>query len=111
MEERVVSNDEAPGSKPGFSIPDFFIFILKKKIDPVAQRIRRETTNLKIAGSNPARDELFFFSIFFFSLQFYFIMIHYENKNEIKITLNYVKIFFLLCFCVCKHYWILLKSL
>jgi len=25
-EERVVSNDEAPGSKPGFSINIFFIF-------------------------------------------------------------------------------------
>ena len=31
------------------------------KIVPVAQWIRRETTNLKIAGSNPVGDKIFFF--------------------------------------------------
>lgn len=36
------------------------IVTLSQKIVPVAQRIRRETTNLKIAGSNPVGDTIIF---------------------------------------------------
>ena len=34
------------------------LIVLNNKTVPVAQRIRRETTNLKIAGSNPVGDIL-----------------------------------------------------
>ena len=77
-EERNVSNVEAPGSKPGISIKYIFTARvsqlaaydasyetragtrLEQMVQytnmqvPVAQWIRRETTNLEIAGSNPA---------------------------------------------------------
>ena len=39
------------------------IVTLSQQIVPVAQRIRRETTNLKIAGSNPVGDTTIFLSV------------------------------------------------
>ena len=59
----------------------------------MAQRIRRETTNLEIAGSNPAGDDVtfffFFFNFFFFlyyiTLLYYIILYCYEKKKKKKI--------------------------
>ncbi len=38
---------------------------------PVAQRIRRETTNLKIAGSNPVRDRIYYYYYYYYYYCYY----------------------------------------
>ena len=44
LEERVVRNDEAPGSKPGFSIYNIYIYVYKM-CAPMAQLAERLTVN------------------------------------------------------------------